>query len=44
MTTCALHFHFALAGLSNGETARSLINGLLCEGRLKTDGPHIRRL
>ena len=44
MKTCALHFLCALAGPSSGETARSRINGLLCEGRLETDGPQIRRL
>ena len=44
MTTCALHFLCALAGPSSGETARSRINGLLCEGRLEAgDAERIRR-
>ena len=44
MKTRALHFLCALAGLSSGETARFLINGLLREGWLEAgDAQRIRR-
>jgi hypothetical protein len=43
MKTCALQFYFALPGLSIGQSAHSLINGILREGRLEAgDAQRIR--